>query len=349
VAVDGKGNVWVADHGTGRVAEFTASGRQMTSFGGHRPGALRHPDGIAVAPDGNVLVSDTGHDRIVEFSRAGTELTTFGSAGSGHGQLDQPEDLAVTPGGDVYVADQGNNRIEEFSASGGYLASIPVASPYGVALDSSGNIWVSSPSYAGGNAVYEFSPSGTQLLTFGAVQASYGAMSNLGGIAVGPGGRIYVAQPDYGFVTVFNPDGSFYTEFGPQSDAGHAAEDLEFPQDVAVTAGGQAWVADSGNGRVVEFAPAASARASAAALPPAGSGILGSVWLSLIAAALAFLALTGLRRRRHRPAATVTDLQNSVTPALPALRTATAAPARAPRLAEAAAAPARVPGRPGWW
>jgi phospholipase C len=302
VAAGPDGNVWVADRATSRVEEFTAYGRLVTGFGG--PGVLNDPDGIAVGPNGDVWVSDTGSDRVVEFSPSGTQLAAFGSAGSGNGQLDQPQDLAVAPDGDVYVADQGNNRVEEFSASGAYLASIAVATPYGVALDAAGDIWVSSPSYADGNAVYEFAPSGTQLLTFGATQASYGALSNPGGIAVGPDGRIYVAQPDYGWVTVFNADGTFYTEFGLQQDPRQAFEDLAFPQDLAVTAQGDVWVADSGNGRIAEFGPAGWSRSPAAAAVPASGPLRRAAWFALLALAAGLLSLAGLRLLRRRPAAT---------------------------------------------
>ena len=138
VAVDGHGNVWVADRSSSKVEEFTPSGTLVTTFGDHGAGALLQPDGVAVGPDGGVWVSDTGHNRIVEFSPHGAELRAFGSPGSGHGQLDQPQDLAAAPGGDIYVADQANNRIEVFSASGGYLASISVPTPYGVTLGASG-------------------------------------------------------------------------------------------------------------------------------------------------------------------------------------------------------------------
>jgi phospholipase C len=355
VALDQHGNVWVADRETGRVSEFTPGGRLITAFGGwHGRGALRQPDGIAVGPNGDIWVSETGADQIAEFSPQGRELQAFGSPGSGNGQLNQPQDLVVTPGGDVYVADQDNNRVEEFSATGGYLSSIPVATPFGVALDASGDIWVSSPSYADGNAVYEFSPSGTQLLTFGATQASYGAMSNPAGIAVGPDGRIYLAQPDYGWVSVYNPDGTFYTEFGLQSSAGNAAEDLGFPQDLAVTAGGDVWVADSGNGRVAEFTPPGTPHAPAAAVPPVGGGVPRGVWLALIAAALGCLALiAGLAvRRRRRPAPGTVPApagpasagpQVPAAPAVSALREPTAAPAGA-GLALGQAATASAPG-----
>ena len=155
---------------------------------------------------------------MVEFSPVGRVLAIFGSPGSGRGQLDQPVALAVTPFGDVWVADQGNNRVEQFSASGRYRTSFAVPAPAGVALDTRGDVWVSSPAYAPGNSVREFSPAGHQLRSFGTTQAGYG---DPGGIAVGPGGRIYVAQPDNGLVSVFSPAGRFYTEFGLQP--GHRA------------------------------------------------------------------------------------------------------------------------------
>jgi phospholipase C len=298
VALSAKGNVWVADRAANRIEEFAPSGALITEFSGHGADALHGPDAVAVGPDGNVWVSDTGDNRVVEFSPSGRALSSFGGTGVGNGQFDQPQDLAIAPGGTVYVADQNNNRIEVFSPSGAYLASISVATPYGVALDPTGDIWVASPSYADGNAVYEFSPAGTQLLAFGAVQASYGAMSNVGGIAVGPDGRVYVTQPDYGWVTVYNPDGSFYTEFGPQANATHAGQDLAFPQDVAVGAGGQVYVADSGNGRIARFAPPGQGHFAAAIAPPPASAAPRFPWPVLIVIGLAVLALLGWGWRR---------------------------------------------------
>jgi DNA-binding beta-propeller fold protein YncE len=215
VAVDRAGGVWVADTGHDRVVEFSSAGRVLAAFGN-----LNQPAGIAADAGGHVWVADTGRDRVVEFSSAGRMLAAFGSAGSGRGQLNHPVALAVTPFGDVWVADQGNGRVVEFSAVGRYRVSFTVPAPSGVALDARGDVWVSSPGYAlaGGNSVREYSPAGHQLRSFGVTQAGYGDLSDPGSVAVGPGGRIYVAQPDYGLVSVFSPAGSFYTEFGLQPD-----------------------------------------------------------------------------------------------------------------------------------
>jgi phospholipase C len=327
VAVAPDHSVWVADRATSLVEQFSQSGQFVKAIGSH---VLRHPDGVAVDSAGDIWVADTGHDQIVEFSPSGRELQSFGSEGSGNGQLDHPQGLAFDSAGNIWVADQDNNRIEEFSATGSYLSQIAVATPDGIAIDQTGNLWVSSPSYADGNAVYEFTPAGTNLEYYGSTQASYGAFSNTAGIAIGPAGRIYVVNADYSLVTVLNPDGSFYTEFGLQSDPANAAQDLSFPQGIAVTAGGTVYVADSGNGRVVEYSPAPVAAAvaggtsaagltGAAATRPASTGFR---WLSSSGAAtgaaiaLALATLTGFLAWRRRVAAA---RPVPVTPALTAL------------------------------
>ena len=293
MAADPVGRIWVADTGHDRIAEFSPSGRLVATFGQN----LDQPEGIATDAVGHVWVTDTGHDRVEEFSPSGHVMAVFGAPGSGRGQLEQPVALAVTSFGDVWVADQGNSRVEEFSASGRYRTSFAMPTPAGVGLDTRGDVWVSSPGYAPGNSVREFSPAGHQLRLFGTTQAGYGDLGDPGGIAVGPSGRIYVAQPDYGLVSVFSPAGRFYTEFGLQPVTGRAEEDLEFPQGVAITAAGEIWVADSGHNRVVQFGsvpgiPVTGAPAAPGA--PLRPLVIGGCLLALVIAALGWY----LARRR---------------------------------------------------
>ena len=297
VAADPADEIWVADTGHDRIVEYSPSGRLLADFGKN----LDSPAGIATDATGHVWVADTGHDRVVEFSPVGRMLAIFGSPGSGRGQLDRPVALAVTPFGDVWVADQGNSRVEEFSASGRYRTSFAVPTPAGVGLDTRGDVWVSSPAYAPGNSVREFSPSGHQLRSFGTTQAGYGDLGDPGGLAVGPGDRIYVAQPDYGLVSVFSPAGRFYTEFGLQPGTGQAGEDLEFPQGLAVTATGQIWVADSGHNRVVQFGPVPGIPATGAPATPGGPSRPLIIVECLLALVIAGLGWYLARRRQPDP------------------------------------------------
>jgi phospholipase C len=319
VAVDPAGDIWVADTGHDRIAEFTPSGRLVATFGKH----LDQPAGVATDAAGHVWVADTGHDRVVEFSSAGPVLAVFGSPGSGRGQLNEPVAVAVTPFGDVWVADQGNSRVEEFSAAGRYRTSFAVATPAGVSLDTRGDVWVSSPSYAPRNSVREFSATGHQMRSFGTTQAGYGDLGNPGGIAVGPGSRIYLAQPDYGLVSVFSPAGRFYTEFGLQPGSGPADEDLEFPQGLAVTATGQVWVADTGHDRVVLFGRVPGIPVTGAPTAPGGPSrllITAEVLLALVIIGLGWYLARHRQPTANTPARASGPAPASSRPDLPRRR-----------------------------
>src|ERR1700689_1279886 len=286
VALDPRGAVWVADPGHARVVEFTPSGHLVTSLRlTAQAGGLDQPEGITVDAAGHIFVADTGHHRVIELSAADRVLVTLGAAGSGRGRLSAPVAVAVSPFGYVWVADQGSSRAVEYTANGLYRTSIPVPNPAGSALAARGDVWVSSPAYAPANAVYEFSPAGRRLRAFGTTQAGYGDFGNLGGIAVGPAGQLYVAQPDYGLVTEFSPGGRFVTEFGLQPQVARASQDLEFPQALAVTVKDQIWVADSGRDQVAEFGSVPGSAAPAAPVvpgPPSIVVIIGECLLALI-------------------------------------------------------------------
>ena len=299
VAADPAGDIWIADTGHDRIAEYSPTGRLLATFGKN----LDQPAGIATDATGHIWVADTGHDQVVEFSPVGRVLAIFGSPGRGRGQLNQPVALTVTPFGDVWVADQGNSRVEQFSASGRYRTSFALPTPAGVGLDVRGDVWVTSPAYAPGNSVREFAPDGHELRSFGTTQAGYGDLGDPGGIAVGPGGRIYVAQPDYGLVSVFSPAGGFYTEFGLQPGTAQADENLEFPQGLAVTAAGQVWVADSGHNRVVQFGRVPGIPATGTPTAPGGPSRPLIIAERLLALVIAGLGWYLARRRQPDPPA----------------------------------------------
>ena len=116
VAVDGSGNVFVADTSNSRVQEFDNTGTFLTAWGGYGTGAgeFEAPTGIAVDASGSVFVTDTGYNRIQKFTNTGTFLTMWGSFGSGNGQFDSPYGVALDGSGNVFVVDVNNNRIEKF-------------------------------------------------------------------------------------------------------------------------------------------------------------------------------------------------------------------------------------------
>jgi DNA-binding beta-propeller fold protein YncE len=77
--VDGKGDVYVADHLNHRVQKFTPDGEFLAEFGsyGDGRGQLSHPTDVAVDPDGDVYVCDWANDRVQAFGPDGRFITSL--------------------------------------------------------------------------------------------------------------------------------------------------------------------------------------------------------------------------------------------------------------------------------
>jgi sugar lactone lactonase YvrE len=132
VAVDGQGDVFIADTGNDRVREVDAAGiiRTIAGTGLNRYSGdggpavqanLYAPVGIAFGPSGGVYVSERDHHSVRVITHEGAIAAVAGTGGvrgdRGDGGpalgalLNDPQGIAFGPGGELYVADTGNRRI----------------------------------------------------------------------------------------------------------------------------------------------------------------------------------------------------------------------------------------------
>jgi len=173
VAVDSSGNVYVADYSNNRIRKITSAGVVTTLAGDRAEGdangtgtaaRFHGPSGVAVDSSGNVYVADRSNHRIRKITPAGEEVTTLaGTATPGHvdtrgteAKFNFPERVAVDSSGNVYVADTNNHRIRKITPAGvattlagstrGFADGAGTKAwfdePIGVAVDSSGNVYV---------------------------------------------------------------------------------------------------------------------------------------------------------------------------------------------------------------
>jgi sugar lactone lactonase YvrE len=176
IAVDAAGNLYIADGGSSRIRKVsngvitTVAGNGTSGFSGDSGPAtsaeLNGPEGVAVDTAGNLYIAD-GNYRIREVSN-GVIATVAGNGTPGFSGDNGPATsaelyyawgVAVDSVGSLYIADASNNRIRRVSngvittVAGGGTTGYPgdngpatsaeLYSPYGVALDSAGNLYVS--------------------------------------------------------------------------------------------------------------------------------------------------------------------------------------------------------------
>jgi sugar lactone lactonase YvrE len=254
IAVDSKNNVWVTDGGQNRVEEFSKAGKLLHSFTKSGAGRLNSPTAIAVDPAGHVYVADTGDNRVVEYSATGVFVRQYTTANGT--ALSRPQGVAVDAAGDLFVSDTGNSRVLEFGATGGYLKSLTsgLGRPEGLSLDATGDVYVADSGLAdsGPNQVVELSPSNTVLDRIGSGTSSdLGGLSSPSDVALDASGHLFVTDPDFSLAKEFETDGPYLNEFGAVGPG-----ELANAVAIAVAPDGQIYVADSGNGRIVEFTPA---------------------------------------------------------------------------------------------
>jgi sugar lactone lactonase YvrE len=253
VAVDGAGDLYIADSVNERVRRVSPSGVIATvagngTFGFSGDGGpataaqLGFPNQLAVDGIGNLYITDADNQRVRRVSPSGVISTVAGNGIAGFGgdggpataaALHNPSQLAVDTVGNLYIADTVNDRVRRVSPSG-VITTVA------------------------GNGTAGFSGDG------GPATTAELDMGSIAGVALDSAGGLYIADLNNHRIRKVSPSGVITTFAGNglldvSGDGGPAvAAALEYPDCVAVNAAGNLYIGEEVNARVREVSPTAS-------------------------------------------------------------------------------------------
>lgn len=251
IAIDSDGNAWVTNLARSAISEISSTGVPHSSSAGYTGGGLGEPYGIAIDLAGNAWVSNNAGAGASEFSSSGMAIspsTGFASCGgtsSSHG-------ISIDKLGNAWFANRsaGNGCVVELSSAGialspaGGFGAGYLANPYGLAVDSTGAVWVTNQS---GDSMTKLSSSGAPLspptgFTGGGMDVPYA-------VAIDSTDNVWVVSPGASTVTEMSSAGVPISPHG-----GFRGGGLYQPEAIAIDGAGKVWVANYRGNSVSAFA-----------------------------------------------------------------------------------------------
>jgi sugar lactone lactonase YvrE len=303
VAVDSAGNLYISDSNNNRIRKVTAAGTISTIAGNGTAGysgegaaanaQLDSPIGVALDTAGNLYIADSENHRLRKVTVAGAISTVAGDGSGGYGGdgasatsalLSFPIGLALDSVGNVYISEYDNNRVRKvtpfglittvagagspgFSGDDGPAIAAKLFKPYGLAVDSGGNLFIAD-SYnqrirkvTPAGVISTFAGNGRNAFAGDGGQATQAQLYPFG-IAVNSAGNLYIADWSNNRIRRVTPADVISTVAGSATqgffgDGGPAnVARLSGPYDVAVDGSGNLYIADYGNNRIRKVTPA---------------------------------------------------------------------------------------------
>ena len=276
VAVDGSGNLYIANFRPGRIFKVDTTGIITTVAGG--PASvipLYRPTGVAVDGTGNLYIADSHRRRIFKVDATGIITTVAGDPTLGI-LLGRPVGVTVGGAGNLYIADSRLGRIFKvdeagmittvagtgesgYSGNGGPAVQAQLNSPTNMAVDEAGNLYIADRDNL---RIRKVDEAGAITTVAGTGESGYSGdggpaaqarLSEPSGAAADGAGNLYIADRSNHRIRKVDAAGTITTvagtgQYGFGGNGGPAVQaQLNYPAGVAVDSAGNFYIADSGN------------------------------------------------------------------------------------------------------
>ena len=279
VAVDGSGDLYIADAGNNAVRKVAAATGIITTVIGGPAGQLAGANSVALDGSGNLYIN--GYNVIQKLAAATGNLTTvagngtyydFGDGGAANnagfefmdGRAEGPL-IAVDGSGNIYIADAGDNVVRKVTASTGIITTVAggggvLVGPSALAVDGSGNLYIADSGDESVRKVDAATGTITTIASGQTIQLGYPL-----GVAVDGSGNVYVSQQSNilkvaaatGAVTTVAGSPGLYSQGGYSGDGGPATKALlSDPTGLALDGSGNLYIADTYNSVIRKVAAA---------------------------------------------------------------------------------------------
>jgi sugar lactone lactonase YvrE len=244
VAVDGSGNVYIADTGNNRVVEVPFSngsyGNQITM----QVSGLNNPMGLDLDGAGNLFIVSNGNDKVIKLPWLGDSFGTQVKVGNG---LYGPSAAYVDASGNAYISDTLDNNLLKLPWTGsGYAQAQFMGNfcrfPVGVTTDTTGNLYFAMPYQ---NALAKVPWTGSQYLPQATVPM--GGVSFPSAIAMDGNSNLYIVDSGNNRVVMLAWNGTGFAS--PVT----VATGFNAPSAIALDGQGNLYIADTGNNQIVKI------------------------------------------------------------------------------------------------
>jgi hypothetical protein len=322
IALDGAGNLYIADQGHNRIRKVSASTGLISTLAGNGDAAyagdglpstdagvsLNAPSSVALDGAGNVYIADAANNRVRVITAATGVISTVagtgakGSGGDGFAAtaatLNQPQGVSVDSSGNLYIADTANHRIRKvdgmtgiittvagdgftdaetgaggYAGDGGKATQAELNFPYAATFDAAGDMYIPdsannvvrmvaavSGAIAADSLITTFAGTGASGDTGDGAAATLATLSTPVSAIADAAGNVYIADSGNNSIRKVSAAAGFISTFARtgageyvDTSGGPYAVSIAGPAGLLLDGSGDLYFADSGNMRIREI------------------------------------------------------------------------------------------------